>query len=480
MGVKGGTILPDARFDFKITHESGVDCAVFESKSYSPSSVSLKFKKAKALGAGEYRITACCKKYNLNCTTTFPMTVVKKLPEKLHPALKIAYDIPKMVFIKPGETLTLPEPKVTAVDMVMPDQIEFMVSVKKGQLSPQLKHTVESETGLHVFEPSEPGIYNISMYIKKIGDVYSSSQSLILVVCDDPSDLSSITSPSLYTENVTILGYEKKGDAITNALVGRDILPDDARFNATIEHLDGVDCVSLYAKQSKGHGVDIYLKKINKRALGRYAITVTCEKYNLSYSGVFAVSFFGKVKPVVYAKGIVLNKKSAAIQVEESVKLKVSKFKPSNVSSVAKEVFWDCDNTDIATVDLDGVVTGLKPGKTVIRAYASDPYNNPNLDTLATCKITVSLPKITSLSLDEETLTVERGQTLDLNTLLAIEPLDGSGTVLWKSNKPKIAKVTGKGMLTAKKPGTAKLTAYVKGQKKVSVVLTVTVTEQGS
>ena len=71
-------------------------------------------------------------------------------------------------------------------------------------------------------------------------------------------------------------------------------------------------------------------------------------------------------KPVT---GVKLNRKTARLTVESSLALKASVI-PS--TAAIKTVTWKSNNPRVATVDANGIVTALSPGKTTITVTSAD------------------------------------------------------------------------------------------------------------
>lgn len=124
------------------------------------------------------------------------------------------------------------------------------------------------------------------------------------------------------------------------------------------------------------------------------------------------------------------------------------------VQGTKKAVKLSTSNSKIATVNKKGVVTGKNKGVAVITAKVAGKKLK--------CKVTVETPKIsaTKLSLYE----------------LKSKTLKVTGTkqkIKWSSSNAKIATVTQKGVVSAKKVGKVTISATVGGAKKYNCKLTV-------
>lgn len=76
--------------------------------------------------------------------------------------------------------------------------------------------------------------------------------------------------------------------------------------------------------------------------------------------------------------------------------------------------------------------------------------------------------KVKSLKLNKKKLSLKRGTKKTLRC--SVRPAAAKGSIKWKSSNKKVATVNGKGCVTAKKVGTAKITAYAPGIKKTCKV----------
>ncbi|MEE1126249.1 MAG: Ig-like domain-containing protein [Acutalibacteraceae bacterium] len=140
-----------------------------------------------------------------------------------------------------------------------------------------------------------------------------------------------------------------------------------------------------------------------------------------------------------------LNKTSATLGVGEKIDLN-SKLPSGEASRV---VTYTTADKSIATVDGSGVVTAKKTGTVIITAKT---YNGKT----ATCKITVKKAP-TSVSLNKTSVSLKVGEKVDLNSKMPSG--EASRVVTYTSADTSIATVDGSGVVTAKKKGTAIITA---------------------
>ena len=129
---------------------------------------------------------------------------------------------------------------------------------------------------------------------------------------------------------------------------------------------------------------------------------------------------------------------------------------------------WTSDDETIATVS-EGVVTGVKKGQTFINIETDNGKT-------AVCKLTVteSEIKVTGITLDKTTLTLEVGKTQALNA--TVKPDDATNkSVTWTSSKTSVATVDNNGKVTAVASGNAKITCTANDDSGVSAICTVTV-----
>lgn len=104
----------------------------------------------------------------------------------------------------------------------------------------------------------------------------------------------------------------------------------------------------------------------------------TFQTPNVTNSSTFTVLL--DVTGPINAREIVLNKSDIAIKVAESESLEAIIY-PNNTTD--KTIFWTVDDSSIATVGNDGVVTGVAPGVTTLTATTQDG------GLVAQCQVTI-------------------------------------------------------------------------------------------
>ena len=204
--------------------------------------------------------------------------------------------------------------------------------------------------------------------------------------------------------------------------------------------------------------------KITARKIGTATITATTPDKVKATCKVRVCA--GPAQP--YAKSISLNKTKITLYEGKTQKL-TAKVTPSNSR---KNILWTSSNTKIATVSSNGTITAKKAGTVTITAKAFSGVK-------ATCKVTVkkAIP-VKSIKFTKDVRYLEKNDKVELKPITKIEPSNATNkTITWESDKPKIASVDKNGVVTAKKEGTAKITATVGVGKEAKIdIITIYVT----
>lgn len=162
------------------------------------------------------------------------------------------------------------------------------------------------------------------------------------------------------------------------------------------------------------------------------------------------------------ATKLTLNTKKIYLVKGKSVTIK-GVMTPANTTDT---ITWKTGNKKVATVSSKGKIKAKKVGNTTITATTTSGKK-------VTCKVYV-VKKATaskSIKLNKKKVTIKKGSWVLLSPTLS--PSKSTDTIKWKSSKKKVASVDKYGFVTAKKKGTAVITATTKSGKKVQCKVTV-------
>ena len=169
----------------------------------------------------------------------------------------------------------------------------------------------------------------------------------------------------------------------------------------------------------------------------------------LSESIVLASSQQQAVAASYPVLGIKFDKEDITIKKGNSSNLTATVFPDTAFN---KAINWSSSDEAVATVDAEGNITTLKIGTADITATTVDGGFT------AVCKVTVEAPNVSGITLDNETLTLKRGETGKLTA--TVEPTDAADkSVAWSSSDETVATVDAEGNITTLKIGTADITA---------------------
>jgi len=136
----------------------------------------------------------------------------------------------------------------------------------------------------------------------------------------------------------------------------------------------------------------------------------------------------------------------------------VTKDAAGNVLS-GRTVTFNSDNTAVATIDQNGVATGVSAGTAHITATSEGITSNA-------ATLTVNPPPVSSVKVDPPTQTITDGNTATFTATLQDaqgHPLSGR-TVTWSSSDDTVATIDNSGLATSTGPGTTTITATSEGK----------------
>lgn len=199
--------------------------------------------------------------------------------------------------------------------------------------------------------------------------------------------------------------------------------------------------------------------QITAKKLGTTTITV-------STSSGYRTTCRVTVIDTVPLKGININKTNITIKEKSTDSLSIT-YNPSNATN--KNVTWRSSNTNVATVNSSGKVTGITPGTATITAVSNDSGH------VATCKVTVEAlsKKVSSISLNKKELNLIIDEEETLKATITPDYAENKN-VTWESGDKKIANVEN-GIVKAISPGTTEIKVISEdGEKEAICKITVT------
>ena len=180
-------------------------------------------------------------------------------------------------------------------------------------------------------------------------------------------------------------------------------------------------------------------------AAGTANITVTTED-----GGHTATCAVTVTNATVAVTGVTLDQSTLAINTGATATL-VATVNPTDATN--KNVTWSSDNTAIATVDANGMVTAVAAGVANITVTTEDgSFTASSEVTVANATVAV-----TGVTLDQSTLSLAVDGTATL--VATVNPTDATNkNVTWSSDNTGIATVDANGVVTAIAAGSATIT----------------------
>lgn len=174
-------------------------------------------------------------------------------------------------------------------------------------------------------------------------------------------------------------------------------------------------------------------------------------------------------KPIPKPNNIItsINFTQGNISIKKGSKQKlVLVIKPSSLST--SKLTWTSSDESIATVDSNGVITGIKNGKVIITVTSSNGISS-------TCVVNIvdEAIKANKIVLSPDSLSLSAGTMEQL--VAKIEPENATEReLIWSSSDPSIATVDSSGRITGIKAGTVTITAKtLDGKTKASITIIV-------
>lgn len=176
--------------------------------------------------------------------------------------------------------------------------------------------------------------------------------------------------------------------------------------------------------------------RIKARKPGKVKITATVQGTKITSNLRL------KVKKFIKTKKLKISTKEKYVFVDDTLQLK-AKTKPKKAG---EELIWSSSNDEIATVDDDGEVTGIAPGKATIHVKSAKSNK------IAKKRIIVRNNQIKSIRFKESKPVVGISQTKELELKITPKYVTNK-RMIWSSSDPSIATVDAHGRVSGKKEG---------------------------
>ncbi len=168
----------------------------------------------------------------------------------------------------------------------------------------------------------------------------------------------------------------------------------------------------------------------------------------------------------ILATGITLNSTNKSLIVNQTFKL-IATIAPDVATN--NTVSWSSNNSDVAAVDSEGLVSAIADGTAIITATTTDGSNLS-----ASCQVTVTSIPVTSVSLNKASLTLDMSDNYQL--IATVGPNNATNSVLnWHSSRPAVATVSNDGLVTPISPGSTTITVTTTDGTNLSATCEVTI-----
>lgn len=267
---------------------------------------------------------------------------------------------------------------------------------------------------------------------------------------------------------------KNNGSEAVNAKLGINIISLPA--NTAVQECFGVNCfffdkegshetstVNISAGATKSTATEWQCYDAEK---DEYAIGTCTIQFTLYVNGVkditVTVNYINTLDDITFH----LNAASKKLKVGESFALEAYYNKNENRNN---NISWSSSDSDIATVDQDGIVYAKSEGTSYVTAVSTEDTNLS-----ATCLITVYQQKVESLILSSNNISLFEGDKSQLE--VTVKPDDAVNKyVEWYTSNPDVVLVSDNGLMTAIKSGNATITVMAKDGSNVTATCAVTV-----
>ena len=135
------------------------------------------------------------------------------------------------------------------------------------------------------------------------------------------------------------------------------------------------------------------------------------------------------------------------------------KVNPENINQPYK-ISYKSSNTDVATIDDNGLVTAIKAGQSTISAFVE----GRNIKTEYILTVKAKPIEIQAITITNKRSSIDVGEILDLQVSVSPEGVNQPYELLFFSSNPQIASITQQGRIEALNVGNVKISVSVSGK----------------
>ena len=289
----------------------------------------------------------------------------------------------------------------------------------------------------------------------------SVGRAIITVKTDDSNRTDTCTVRVVDQNNVSSNNVDAIGVSLSKSSLSM-LKGDSYHLVATIKPVNATNKSVIWSSSNENIVTVDNNGKIMAKETGKATITVKTK--DGGKTATCQITVFAEAIPVT---GVVLNRSEVTLLKGDSVTLS-AKLTPDNATN--NNVTWTSSRPEVAKVDENGVVTGLKAGKTTITVKTKDGNKTDKCE-ITVENITVDVEEIT---LNTEELTMTLNETKQLTA--TITPANATNKkIRWTTSDKMIAKVDDTGKITPVNIGKVMITAEASnGKKTAKCVVTIT------
>ena len=266
-----------------------------------------------------------------------------------------------------------------------------------------------------------------------------------------------------YTASCVVTVITGQATDMTLNIDRAELRPGNVLILEPIFYPAGADHDPVVWSTSDASVATVYNGVVRAASVGTAIITATC-------GDLVATCYVLVTSDAIPVERVILDASAISMYVGESATLTATVL-PADAT--IKGVIWSSSNASVATVDVNGVFTGISEGTAIITVTTVDGGYK------AECAVTVKpiVPPVvhpTGVTLDKTSAEICVNETLALTaTVLPADATDKS--VTWYTSDASVATVSANGVVTGISKGIATITvATVDGNKTATCVVTVT------